>query len=104
MLDVTLEQLDYMKKFILKYDYLGDEPDVDDYLSQEWWQEDYEKEDMVKLYKTYPELMYMISPYFMYRLQKFYNNEFYCASWCGVFNLSSIYEFIKDFEKENKDF
>lgn len=100
MLDVTLEQLQYMNKFILKYDSGGDEPDVDDYLSQDWWQEDYEKEDMVKLYKAYPELMYMISPYFMYRLQKFFNAECMCAGWCGTYKLSSIYQAIIEYEKE----
>lgn len=101
MLDVTLEQLQYMKKFILKYD----DVDVDWFLQSagQWYSEDYEKEDMEKLYKKYPELMYMISPRLMYRLQKFFNEEIMCASWCGVFNLSSIYRHIIEFEESNKE-
>lgn len=97
MLDVTFEQLEYMKRFILKYDDI----DVDYFLIQQghWYAEDYEKEDMENLYRKYPELMYIISPYLMYRLQKFYNNEFMCAGWCGVFNLSSIYRFIIEYEE-----
>ena len=95
-IEITAEQLDFLKRFIVKYDDIS----VGEYLTQEWWCEDYEREDMEKLYREYPELMYMIEPFFMYRLQKFYNNEFMCAGWCGVFSLSQIYKYAKEFEIE----
>ncbi len=93
MENITHEQLDFLKRFIVKHDDI----DVEEYLSNSWREtcEDFEKEDIESLYQENPELMYMISPFLMYRLQQYYNAQFLCAGWCGTAELSHIYDLIK---------
>jgi hypothetical protein len=91
--EISNEQLEILKKFIIRYD----EIDVEEYLTQDWYYEDYEKRDMTKLYKDNPKLMYMISPYLMFRLQKFFNSEELCAGWCGYTSLSNLYDCVKTY-------
>lgn len=99
-MEIPNEQLEFLKKFIIRYDDI----DVEEYLIQEWYYEDYEKKDMTKLYKDNPKLMYMISPYLMFRLQKFYNSEFLCAGWCGCTSLNNIYDLVKDYIETDDNF
>ena len=99
-MELSNEQLEFLKKFIIKYDDI----DVEEYLIQYWWEEDYEKESMTKLYKENPKLMYMISPYLMFRLQKFYNSEYLCAGWCGCESLEHIYNFAREYVNNDDNF
>lgn len=99
-MEISNEQLEILKKFIIRYD----EIDVEEYLIQDWYYEDYEKRDMIKLYKDNPELMYMISPYLMFRLQKFFNSEVLCAGWAGYTSLNSLYEYVKDYIEKDDDY
>jgi hypothetical protein len=100
MIKVTQEQLIFLKKFIIKYD----EITVEEYLEHNLWWEDFEKEDIVYWYKECPELMYIISPFLYYRLQKYYNEEALCAGWCGCVDLKQIYDYIKMRQKYNKEY
>ena len=99
-LELSQEQIIFLKKFIINYDNI----DIEEYLSQEWYLEDYEKKDMEILYKNNPELIYYISPLLMFRLQKFYNSEFLCAGWCGCVPLSHIYDLVLEYLNQNPDF
>ena len=92
---LTTEQIVWLKNFIIKYSDINAEK----FMEQTWWYEDYEKKDMEKLFKQYPDLMLWFDPMIMYELQKFYNEEWMSASWCGVFPLDIIYNRAKQFAK-----
>lgn len=99
-IELSQEQIMFLKKFIIQYDHI----DIEEWLEQGWYNEDYEKESMERFYKNYPELMLVMSPYLMFRLQKFYNTEFWCANWCGCASLSDIYDLALEYLEEEKDF
>ena len=61
----------------------------------------YEKEDMKKYLKEYPELK-VIDYKIMLYLQRWYNDERLSAGWCGCTRPENLIEFLKsDFERNN---